>query len=65
MTRQRVEAEILRCFDVGFEPDAWAVAEKLADEDVAAGEYEGGTYELEMAFEEYRNEAERQLGGRS
>jgi len=57
----RVEETILEMFGRDYEPDEYAVAEKMVDEDVAGGEYEGCSMELEMAYEEYRAEAARQL----
>lgn len=42
-------------------PNAWAIAESMVDEEVAAGEYEGCSTELEMAFTEYENRVERLL----
>jgi len=49
------------------EGDAWAVAESLCDAEVARGEYEGCSSELEMAFAEYEQRAQQilaQAGGR-
>lgn len=47
--------------------DAHAVAETLCDGEVARGEYEGCSSDLELAFAEYQGRAERLLaaaGGR-
>lgn len=59
--KTRVENAVLACFDKGWMPDAWSIAETLVDEDVAAGEYEGCSVELEMEFDEFRRLAEEAL----
>lgn len=57
-TRERVEAYVLACYDHGFEPSPDEVAAGLVDEDVAAGEYEGCSTDLDLAYTEYLARAE-------
>lgn len=45
------------------EGDTYSVAETLCDEEVAAGEYEGSSPDLELAFAEYEARAGRLLRG--
>jgi hypothetical protein len=61
-TPQRVEESILRCFEADFNPTPDMVAEDLVDQDVSNGLYEGCSTELELAYQEFENEAVRQLG---
>lgn len=51
--RERVEAEILEAFDNDYEPAPDEVARDLVDQDVAAGDYEGCSSDLEIAYVEY------------
>jgi len=44
---------------VGSDGDTHGVAEVLVARDVNAGEYEGCSSELELAFQEYQGRAER------
>lgn len=60
-TRARVEAFVLGAFDEGYMPTADEVAAVLCDEDVAAGEYEGCSSELELAYIEFEQVAREVL----
>lgn len=41
--------------------DTWAVAETLCDAEVARGDYDGCSTDLEMAFADYQERATRVL----
>jgi hypothetical protein len=62
--RARVEENVLACFGLDYEPDADEVARSLVDEDVAAGEYEGCSSELELAYIEYEALAREALAAK-
>jgi hypothetical protein len=61
-THGRVAEAIRRCRDDGFEPDPRGIAELLVDEDVARGDYDGCSSDLESWFIEFEAEAALQLG---
>lgn len=64
MTDQEREDAILEALADGFPPSE--VAMFLTDRDVAAGEYDGCSSDLEMAYSDYVAQAERileQVGG--
>lgn len=43
-------------------PDVWAIVETMVDGEVSAGEYEGCSTELELAWLEHRGHVVRALG---
>jgi hypothetical protein len=61
-TASRVAAAIRACRHEHFTPDPRGIAELLVDQDVARGDYDGCTSELESWFIEFEAEAARQLG---
>jgi hypothetical protein len=59
---ERVERVILAAFADDHEPSPSEVAMELCDEDVANGDYEGCSGELDLAASEYMALASRALG---
>lgn len=63
--RARVEKFILAAFDDDYEPSPSDVAMGLCEEDVANGDYEGCSNELDLAASEYMALASRAYGKES
>lgn len=61
-SRERVEEFILASFAEDYEPDPSDVAMALCEEDVARGDYEGCSSELDLAASEYIALASRAYG---
>jgi hypothetical protein len=61
-TQQRVERMIRECRALGIDPDPRTIAEIMVDDDVTTGKYNDHSPEWGVAFAEYTEAAQQQLG---